>query len=156
MAVKCYLVVSKSASVLWRSDSVMSIVISLLLVTSNLICCRYLGISALGTSLTQDETCTQVPGLVSPQIEVCKNNPESLLCISDGARLGITECQYQFRNERWNCTTDTNYTVFGDVLRKGLYLCRFKFFKCLNLSRCNVYILSGVTTPPFGTSNEIV
>ncbi|XP_053377398.1 protein Wnt-16-like [Mercenaria mercenaria] len=79
----------------------------------------YLGISAVSTSVIQDDTCAEVPGLVSPQIEVCKNNPESLLCISDGARLGISECKFQFRNERWNCTTNTNYTVFGDVLRKG-------------------------------------
>lgn len=89
---------------------------------------RYLGISALGTTLLQDDTCTEVPGLVIQQVEVCKNNPESLLCISEGARRGILECQYQFRNERWNCTTSSNYTVFGDVLRKGIvYVFYFNF-----------------------------
>ena len=76
----------------------------------------------MSTNIIQDDTCAEVPGLVSPQIEVCKNNPESLLCISDGARIGISECKFQFRNERWNCTTNTNYTVFGDVLRKGKLL----------------------------------
>lgn len=33
--------------------------------------------------------------------------------------MGIYECQRQFRYERWNCTTSKNYTVFGEVLRKG-------------------------------------
>ena len=86
---------------------------------------RYLGLSAATSPVVhqENETCDEVPGLVFQQLEVCKKNPESLLCISEGARLGIRECQYQFRNERWNCTTSTNYTVFGDVLRKGKNIC---------------------------------
>jgi len=80
---------------------------------------RYLGISALSTTQLQDDACAKVPGLVVEQVQACRDNPESLMCISDGARHGIQECQYQFRNERWNCTTSSNYTVFGDVLRKG-------------------------------------
>ncbi|CAK9292550.1 unnamed protein product [Gordionus sp. m RMFG-2023] len=43
--------------------------------------------------------------LVNSQIEVCKNHPESLTCVTQGARMALTECQQQFRNERWNCST---------------------------------------------------
>ncbi|CAL1527163.1 unnamed protein product [Lymnaea stagnalis] len=85
-------------------------------------CCyaswMYLGVASLAGSI-RDDTCSEVPGLVQQQLQVCKDNPQSLLCISEGARRGILECQSQFRFERWNCTTQRNYTVFGPVLRKG-------------------------------------
>lgn len=66
-------------------------------------------------------TCDSVPGLVDLQQQECLKNPESLLCVSQGAKAAITECQKQFQFERWNCTTSTNYSVFGPVLRKGEY-----------------------------------
>jgi hypothetical protein len=56
--------------------------------------------------------------LVLAQQEVCRKNPESLLCISEGAKRGIMECQQQFKFERWNCTTNAQ-KVFGPVLRRG-------------------------------------
>ena len=40
---------------------------------------------------------------------------------------GIQQCQYQFRNERWNCTTKDDFSnVFGSTLERGEY--RFLFF----------------------------
>lgn len=79
---------------------------------------RYLGVASLAGSL-HDDTCSEVPGLVHEQLQVCKDNPQSLLCISEGAKRGILECQDQFRFERWNCSTQRNFTVFGPVIRKG-------------------------------------
>ena len=60
------------------------------------------------------------PGLVNQQIEVCQKFPEKIFSISIGARTGILECHYQFRFERWNCTTNAGYeSVFGRMLDKG-------------------------------------
>ncbi|PNF39862.1 hypothetical protein B7P43_G01971 [Cryptotermes secundus] len=37
--------------------------------------------------------------------DICKKEPALLKEISKGVSLGTKECQYQFRNRRWNCTT---------------------------------------------------
>ena len=37
--------------------------------------------------------------------EMCRKEPEVLQEIVKGAQLGNKECQHQFRNRRWNCTT---------------------------------------------------
>ena len=80
---------------------------------------RYLGMSSVGIE-QQTEKCNAVPGLVSQQLNLCQNNPDSLLCVSEGARQAILECQNQFKFERWNCTTSQNYSVFGPIMTKGM------------------------------------
>ena len=41
---------------------------------------------------------------------------DHMVHVGRGARNGIGECQFQFRNHRWNCTTVKDTTVFGPVL----------------------------------------
>ncbi|XP_066995043.2 protein Wnt-16 [Anabrus simplex] len=63
--------------------------------------------------------CSSLPGLNEQQVAVCIQHPDNIRSVSDGARRGIQECQYQFRNERWNCTTrDHEEDVFG-ILSRG-------------------------------------
>lgn len=40
--------------------------------------------------------------------------------------MGIKECQYQFRQRRWNCSTVDNSSVFGRVMQIGEFLERKK------------------------------
>ncbi|XP_070191739.1 protein Wnt-2b-like [Littorina saxatilis] len=43
-----------------------------------------------------------------------------MVSLAEGARLGVEECQYQFRSQRWNCTTlSRDASVFGKVMLKG-------------------------------------
>uniref|UniRef100_A0AAU7EAA5 Protein Wnt n=1 Tax=Terebratalia transversa TaxID=34513 RepID=A0AAU7EAA5_TERTR len=79
----------------------------------------YLGMSSLTQPLHDSSTCNHIPFLVNQQQEVCKRNPQSMMCIGHGARKGISECQYQFKYERWNCTTHRSPSVFGKLLEKG-------------------------------------
>ncbi|XP_046684210.1 protein Wnt-16-like [Homalodisca vitripennis] len=79
-----------------------------------------------GTDLEDPElaearaVCGALPGLVAQQIEVCMAHPGTIRSVSDGARRGIEECQFQFRNERWNCTTSVDeQSVFGYILERG-------------------------------------
>lgn len=39
--------------------------------------------------------------------------------IGEGAKTGIRECQHQFRQRRWNCSTVDDASVFGRVMQIG-------------------------------------
>lgn len=49
--------------------------------------------------------CKKTRKLRGRMAEICKNEPSLLKEISKGVQLSTKECQYQFRNRRWNCTT---------------------------------------------------
>lgn len=66
--------------------------------------------------------CGALTTLSSEQIEVCMKHPNIIYAVANGAHKGIQECQYQFRNERWNCTTnDDDEDVFGYILKTGTF-----------------------------------
>lgn len=77
---------------------------------------RWLGITSVG--VVEKMGCSNLP-LSSKQKDVCKRKPYLLPSIKDGARLGISECQSQFRHERWNCSTSKQPSVFGYELNSG-------------------------------------
>lgn len=49
--------------------------------------------------------------------------------IVTGAKMGQEECQYQFRNSRWNCTTSQPSSdlqdIYGDVMRISKFILFF-------------------------------
>ena len=75
--------------------------------------------------------CTQVEGLSPGQTKFCHLYQDHMAPVSRGAALGIRECQWQFRQRRWNCSTvDDDSSVFGPVLeiREYTVLLFFGFF----------------------------
>ncbi|XP_039199914.1 protein Wnt-16 isoform X1 [Crotalus tigris] len=60
----------------------------------------WLGIASFG--VPEKLGCGNLP-LNGHQKDLCKKKPYLLHSIREGARLGIQECQSQFRHERWNC-----------------------------------------------------
>ena len=65
---------------------------------------------ALGANII----CNKIPGLAPRQRAICRSRPVAIAVIGGGARLGLNECQYQFRNSRWNCTMASKYdSMFG-------------------------------------------
>ncbi|KAK6482602.1 protein Wnt-16-like [Huso huso] len=76
----------------------------------------WLGITALG--IPEKMGCANLP-LTNKQKDICKRKPYLLPSIKEGARLGIHECQSQFKNERWNCSTTSERSVFGYELTSG-------------------------------------
>lgn len=62
--------------------------------------------------------CANLP--LSPrQRDLCRKKPFLLPSIQDGAQLAVSECQSQFRHERWNCSTSEQPPVFGHELTSG-------------------------------------
>ncbi|XP_056398700.1 protein Wnt-4 isoform X3 [Hyla sarda] len=80
---------------------------------------KYLAkLSSVG-SISEEETCEKLKGLIQRQVQMCKRNLEVMDSVRRGAQLAIEECQYQFRNRRWNCSTLDTLPVFGKVVTQG-------------------------------------
>ncbi|XP_042239429.1 protein Wnt-16-like [Homarus americanus] len=130
-------VVGRQKSPRGRQESSVVGVVSQVLVINVSLSFRYLGVVGVTPLLPQGDQevqnvstssamsiCQHLPGLVQQQVAVCQSHPDTIRSVSDGARLGINECQYQFRNERWNCTTKSGPgsdldVPFGDTIKRG-------------------------------------
>ena len=84
--------------------------------------CRSLALGQQYSTLgSQPILCSSIPGLVPKQLRFCRNYIEIMPSVAEGVKLGIQECQHQFRGRRWNCTTiKNNLAIFGPVLDKGM------------------------------------
>ncbi|PRD34325.1 UNVERIFIED_CONTAM: Protein Wnt-7b [Trichonephila clavipes] len=65
------------------------------------------------------DICNKIPGLTSTQRILCQSRPDIVVAIGEGTRLGVSECQRQFRHHRWNCTAIGSNQVFGHVVVVG-------------------------------------
>lgn len=75
---------------------------------------RYMG--TLGSQVM----CDNIPGLVNKQRQLCRQYPKVMQAIGAGMKDWISECQYQFRNHRWNCnTTARDHNLFGRLLLRS-------------------------------------
>ncbi|KAL0180747.1 hypothetical protein M9458_023153, partial [Cirrhinus mrigala] len=69
--------------------------------------------------ISDEETCEKLRGLIQRQVQICKRNVEVMDAVRRGAQIAIDECQFQFRNRRWNCSTLESVPVFGKVVTQG-------------------------------------
>ncbi|XP_024244605.1 protein Wnt-6-like [Oncorhynchus nerka] len=75
---------------------------------------------AVGSPLVMDPNsiCRKTKRLAGKQAELCQTQPEIVHEVAKGAKLGVRECQYQFRFRRWNCTSQNKY--FGKILQQDI------------------------------------
>ena len=73
-------------------------------------------LSLVGTGVI----CDNIPGLIGRQRKLCRTHPDVMVSVVQGAKMGVKECQHQFRDNRWNCSTSQrDSSVFGKVMLKG-------------------------------------
>ncbi|XP_036332554.1 protein Wnt-5-like, partial [Rhagoletis pomonella] len=65
------------------------------------------------------DNCYLVDGMTYGQKKQCVLHTSVMPAISRGARAAIQECQFQFKNRRWNCSTTDDNTVFGPITGLG-------------------------------------
>ena len=86
-------------------------------------CCRSLALNPVQRPemfiIGAQPVCSQLPGLSAGQRKLCQLYQEHMAYIGEGARTGIRECQHQFRQRRWNCSTVDDASVFGRVMQIG-------------------------------------
>ncbi|XP_051564808.1 protein Wnt-6-like isoform X2 [Myxocyprinus asiaticus] len=75
---------------------------------------------AVGSPLVMDPNsiCRKTKRLAGKQAELCQTQPEIVNEVAKGAKLGVRECQYQFRFRRWNCTSQNKH--FGKILQQDI------------------------------------
>ncbi|XP_068877012.1 protein Wnt-6 isoform X1 [Aphelocoma coerulescens] len=76
--------------------------------------------SGVGSPLVMDPNsiCRKTKRLAGKQAELCQLEPEIVQEVAKGTKLGVRECQYQFRFRRWNCTSHSKY--FGKILQQDI------------------------------------
>ncbi|XKL64244.1 hypothetical protein PGB90_004330 [Kerria lacca] len=72
---------------------------------------------SLNPTISYEENCHRLNYLGEKQQRLCAISDKILMAIGVGAKIGIEECQHQFRMNRWNCTTFHNTTsIFGGII----------------------------------------
>uniref|UniRef100_A0A8C0H1V7 Protein Wnt n=1 Tax=Chelonoidis abingdonii TaxID=106734 RepID=A0A8C0H1V7_CHEAB len=68
--------------------------------------CRHLAKQpSLRGTLQDSSACEGLKGLAEEQVRICQRQAEAMDSVKHGAELAIEECQHQFHNRRWNCST---------------------------------------------------
>jgi wingless-type MMTV integration site family protein 5 len=65
-----------------------------------------------------------MPVVIQGRVFIYLLKENEMMMFYIGASKGIEECQYQFQDRHWNCSTVRDGSVFGPVLYHG------KIFRC--------------------------
>lgn len=80
---------------------------------------HFINFSVMGSPLVMDPNsiCRRSKPSGGANNELCQTQPEIIQEVAKGARLGMRECQHQFRHHRWNCTGHGKN--LGKILQQG-------------------------------------
>ncbi|GMT24193.1 hypothetical protein PFISCL1PPCAC_15490, partial [Pristionchus fissidentatus] len=78
-----------------------------------------IGSMLVGSGGSMSRLCPQLEGLSPGQARICQLFHEHMPAVGAGAYNAIQECQHQFRDGRWNCSTPTSSTHLGPIHKKA-------------------------------------
>ena len=99
-------------------------------------------IRAVGSPLVMDPNsiCRKSRRLAGKQREICRKEIEIVEEVANGAKIALSECQYQFKQRRWNCTTTRR--SLDRVIRKGELNDRWFGFMEFNATFNSISVIS--------------
>ena len=65
--------------------------------------------------------CSRLHGLSVAQQQFCREHLAFMPIIQQAARLALNQCQSQFANRRWNCSTSRAPHLFAKLPESGIY-----------------------------------
>ncbi|XP_070569794.1 protein Wnt-6-like [Ptychodera flava] len=73
--------------------------------------------------LEPNRICRKTRRMSGKPREICRKEPEIVEEVSKGTKLGTVECQHQFKNRRWNCTTSSFGKILMQDIRETAFVC---------------------------------
>eukprot|EP00795_Rhopilema_esculentum_P013253 gene13253-4084_t len=68
-------------------------------------------------NINQIKLANHIQALSVSQQRLLRRDPSLMPSIARGAKIAIMQCQKQFRNRRWNCSSHHSESVFGKIVR---------------------------------------
>ncbi|XP_013792286.2 protein Wnt-5b-like, partial [Limulus polyphemus] len=106
----------------YREETLLFVFLIATTATSGLGSWMFLGLQALNIVknpqvylLGTQPLCSQLTGLSKGQFKLCLLYYDHIPYVARGANLAISECHFQFRNRRWNCSNVAN--TFDKVIQ---------------------------------------
>ena len=84
---------------------------------------RALGVSGCSATNGNCPSCAQLNEdnlLNEAQRGICQRDGATVTAVSRGARKAIIDCQAQFKNLKWNCSTFYGDNLFGSFVNQGM------------------------------------